>query len=204
MRLARYSIGNVVWGRESIWLNDRGEIAAATTYAGGLPFEAIRTEYRGALSQLIRTAISDRMKELAALSVAIKPLASRNFAIAGVRLIDGKSDTSLENATVIVRDGRIAAVGPRTQTIVPPGVPIMEAHGATLLPGLWEMHTHFAQVDYGPAYLAAGVTTARDCGGEFEFITAVRDLINKGSGLGQHLLLAGLVDRSGTGTFGVN
>jgi imidazolonepropionase-like amidohydrolase len=204
VRLARYSIGNVVWGRESIWLNDRGEIAAATTYAGGLPFEAIRAEYRGALSQLIRTAISDRMKELAALSVAIKPLASRNFAIAGVRLIDGKSDTSLENATVIVRDGRIAAVGPRTQTIVPPGVPVMEAHGATLLPGLWEMHAHFAQVDYGPAYLAAGVTTARDCGGEFEFITAVRDLINKGNGLGPHLLLAGLVDRGGAGTFGVN
>jgi imidazolonepropionase-like amidohydrolase len=50
--------------------------------------------------------------------------------------------------------------------------------------------------------LAAGVTTARDCGDEFEFITAVRDLINQRGGIGPHLLLAGLVDGSGTGTFG--
>ena len=66
------------------------------------------------------------------------------------------------------------------------------------------MHAHFAQVEWGPAYLAAGVTSARDCGGEFEFITAVRDLIESGGGLGPRLVLAGLVDRSGTGTFGVN
>jgi imidazolonepropionase-like amidohydrolase len=66
------------------------------------------------------------------------------------------------------------------------------------------MHAHFAQVEYGPAYLAAGVTTARDCGEEFEFITAARDLINDHGGLGPRLLLAGLVDGSGTGTFGVN
>lgn len=52
--------------------------------------------------------------------------------------------------------------------------------------------------------LAAGVTSARDCGGEFEFITGVRDLINSGRGLGPQLLLAGLVDRSGTGAFTVN
>ena len=66
------------------------------------------------------------------------------------------------------------------------------------------MHAHFAQVEWGPAYLAAGVTTARDCGAEFEFITAVRDLIHGGKGLGPQLVLAGLVDGSGTGTFGVN
>ncbi len=55
-----------------------------------------------------------------------------------------------------------------------------------------------------PRISAAGVTSARDCGGEFEFITAVRDLIQGGRGLGPRLVLAGLVDRSGTGTFGVN
>jgi imidazolonepropionase-like amidohydrolase len=87
---------------------------------------------------------------------------------------------------------------------VPGGIPVIDGHGQSLLPGLWEMHAHFAQAEWGPTYLAAGVTTARDCGGEFEFITAVRDLIESGSGLGPRLVLAGLVDRSGTGTFGVN
>ncbi len=56
------------------------------------------------------------------------------------------------------------------------------------------MHAHFEQVEWGPIYLAAGVTTVRDCGNEFEFITAVRDAIAQGRGLGPRLLLAGFVD----------
>ena len=99
-----------------------------------------------------------------------------------------------------MRDGRIVSVRPGTGNVPAGGI---DAHGLTLLPGLWEMHAHFAQVEYGPAYLAAGVTTARDCGEEFEFITAARDEINTLGGLGPRLILAGLVDGSGTGTFGV-
>jgi imidazolonepropionase-like amidohydrolase len=56
------------------------------------------------------------------------------------------------------------------------------------------MHAHFEQVEWGPIYLAAGVTTVRDCGNEFEFITAVRDSIAQRRGLGPRLLLAGFVD----------
>jgi imidazolonepropionase-like amidohydrolase len=199
--LTRYSIANVVWGRESVWLNDQQEIAAAVSYAGNLPIEAVRPEYRDALVQFIRSALADRIKELA--SLPVKPVAQGSFAIANARLIDGTGAESVGNATVIVRDGKIVAAGHGSEPgNVPRGVQVIDAHGATLLPGLWEMHAHFAQVEYGPAYLAAGVTTARDCGGEFEFITAARDLINHRGGIGPHLLLAGLVDGSGTGTFG--
>jgi imidazolonepropionase-like amidohydrolase len=202
--LTRYSVGNVVWGRETVWLNQSGEIAGGVSYAGGLPLEAVRTEYRSAFPQLIHSAIADRMKELAAMRRSIPPLAGSEFAIAGAMLIDGTGTAPVPDAVVVVRDGRIAAAGPRSQVAVPPGMPVVDGRGATLLPGLWEMHAHFAQTEWGPAYLAAGVTTARDCGGEFEFITAVRDLIESGNGLGPRLVLAGLVDRSGTGTFGVN
>jgi imidazolonepropionase-like amidohydrolase len=195
--LTRYSIANVVWGRESVWLNDRQEIAAAVSYAGNLPIEAVRPEYRDALPQFIRSAVADRIKELA--SLPVKPVAQGSFAITNAKVIDGTGAEPVANGTVIVRDGKIAAAG---RANVPQGLRTIDAHGATLLPGLWEMHAHFAQVEYGPAYLAAGVTTARDCGGEFEFITAVRDLINHRDGIGPHLLLAGLVDGSGTGTFG--
>jgi hypothetical protein len=204
VRLTRYSLGNVVWGRETIWLNDAGEIAGGVSYAGGLPLEAIRSEYRSAFPQLIRAAVADRMKELAAARAGLATLESGAFAIAGATLIDGTDAAPVPDAVVVVRDGRIAAAGPRSQVVVPKGMRVVDGHGATLLPGLWEMHAHFAQVEWGPAYLAAGVTTARDCGGEFEFITAVRDLIESGRGLGPKLVLAGLVDRSGTGTFGVN
>jgi imidazolonepropionase-like amidohydrolase len=43
----------------------------------------------------------------------------------------------------------------------------------------------------------------RDCGNEFEFITAVRDAVGQGRGLGPRLLLAGVVDGTSTYTIGV-
>ena len=46
------------------------------------------------------------------------------------------------------------------------------------------MHAHFEQVEWGPVYLAAGVTTVRDVGNEFDFITAVRDAIKARSRAG--------------------
>jgi imidazolonepropionase-like amidohydrolase len=65
------------------------------------------------------------------------------------------------------------------------------------------MHTHFTQVEWAPVYLAAGVTTVRDMGNEFEFITAVRDAIDSQRSLGPRILLAGLVDGGGPNAFGV-
>jgi imidazolonepropionase-like amidohydrolase len=44
----------------------------------------------------------------------------------------------------------------------------------------------------------------RDCGNEFEFITAVRDAVAQGRGLGPRLLLAGVVDGAGVYTLGIN
>ena len=204
VKLTRYSVGNVVWGRETLWLNTAGAIAGGVSYAGGLPLEAVREEYSAAFPQLLRSALNDRMRELTATRKAIPPIASGEFAIAGATLIDGTGAAPVPDSVVVVRNGRIVAAGPRGQVTVPQGVAVIDGHGQSLLPGLWEMHAHFAQAEWGPTYLAAGVTTARDCGGEFEFITAVRDLIESGTGLGPRLVLAGLVDRSGTGTFGVN
>jgi imidazolonepropionase-like amidohydrolase len=66
------------------------------------------------------------------------------------------------------------------------------------------MHAHYEQVEWGAIYLASGVTTARDVGNEFEFITAVRDAIDSGRGIGPRLVLAGIVDGSGPKGVGVD
>ena len=202
--LTRYAIRNVVWGRETVWLDGSGTIAAATTHAAGMPIEAIRPEYAAALPQLIRVAIADRMKESARLKREMPVLAGGSFAIEGATLIDGTGRTPLADAVVVVRDGQIVSAGPRSNVTVPAGMKRIDARGKTLLPGLWEMHAHFMQAEWGPTYLAAGVTTARDLGNEFEFIVAMRDAIAKGEALGPHLLLAGLVDGRGPTTFGTN
>jgi imidazolonepropionase-like amidohydrolase len=57
-------------------------------------------------------------------------------------------------------------------------------------------------VEFGPALLSAGITTARDCGGELEFLLSVRQAIDKERQLGPRLLLAGLIDSGGPLAFG--
>ena len=58
------------------------------------------------------------------------------------------------------------------------------------------MHSHFEQAEWGPAYLAAGVTTVRDCGNEFEYINAIKAAIDSHKGVGPHILKAGIIDGS--------
>jgi imidazolonepropionase-like amidohydrolase len=85
---------------------------------------------------------------------------------------------------------------------IPAGMRLINGEGQTLLPGLWEMHVHFSGVEFGPALLAAGITTARDCGGEFDYLVAQRDAVAKRNATGPRLLLAGLVDAGGDKAFG--
>ena len=49
-------------------------------------------------------------------------------------------------STVIIVGDRITAVG-GAATPVPAGARVIDAHGRTLLPGLWDMHVHIGGVD---------------------------------------------------------
>jgi imidazolonepropionase-like amidohydrolase len=199
VRLSRYTIANLVFGREVLWMNDSGRLAAVMTFAGGLPQELVLDEYEPAMGELVHSGVRQEMLDLADLGHQIKPEAEGSYAIVGARLIDGTGATAVENATVVVRDGRIVSAG---HGDVPAGLRVIHAEGQSLLPGLWEMHTHYSGVEFGPALLAAGVTTARDCGGELEFLTQVRKKIDEEYALGPRLLLAGLIDSGGPLAFG--
>jgi imidazolonepropionase-like amidohydrolase len=143
---------------------------------------------------------------MATLADISKQFQSRNagkLALKGATLIDGTGRAPTANAVVVIDGDRIVAVGSANEIRIPQDATVFDAKGKTILPGLWDMHAHFEQVEWGPIYLAAGVTTVRDCGNEFEFITAVRDALRDGHGLGPRLLLAGVVDGSGPSAIGV-
>ncbi|HEX6823727.1 MAG TPA: amidohydrolase family protein [Candidatus Sulfotelmatobacter sp.] len=203
-RLDRYTIEGLIWGRETLWFDShRNLVAAISTDAEFDHFEAIRNGYESALGDFVGRAGADGMAALAEISRGIPGSRASTLAITGATLIDGTGATPVEDAAVVVHNGRIVAAGPRAKVKIPHGAQIVDAHGKTMLPGLWDMHAHFEQVEWGPIYLAAGVTTVRDCGNELEFITAVRDAVAQGRGLGPRLLLAGIVDGSGPMAIGV-
>ena len=203
-KLDRYTVEGLIWGRETLWFDaNRNLVAEVSTDAEFDHFEAIRDGYESALGDFVGRAGTDGMNALAEISKGISGSRAATLAIVGGTLIDGTGAAPVADAAVVIHDGRIVAAGPRSKVKIPKDANVVDAHGKTILPGLWDMHAHFEQVEWGPIYLAAGVTTARDCGNEFEFITAVRDAVAQGRGLGPRLLLAGVVDGTSTYTIGV-
>ena len=200
VRLSRYTVANLLFGREILWMNDSNRLVALMTFAGGLPQEVVLDEYAEATSSLVNSGVRQEMLDLADLERQVPVQAQGTYAIVGARLIDGTGAPALENASVLVRNGRIAASG--SHVAIPPGTRIVHAEGQTLLPGLWEMHVHYSGVEFGPALLSAGITTARDCGGELLFLTTLRREVEERHALGPRLLLAGLIDAGGPLAFG--
>src|SRR5262245_6406102 len=81
------------------------------------------------------------------------------YVVRDVRVFDG--ETVAERRTVVINDGRIAAVGDST-VVVPPGAQEIAGEGRTLLPGLMDAHIHlplFAPADALQQILAFGVTS---------------------------------------------
>jgi imidazolonepropionase-like amidohydrolase len=196
-----FTIEGVIWGAESLLLDkfDFQVVAAATT-AGVLAFEAVASELPDAKATYLAGLM--RQHALSTPRAAVTPLQRSTFALTGGRLIDGTGAAAIEPSTVIIRDGRIEAAGPAGTVPVPRGVPIVDVTGKTVLPGLWDMHAHVGQTEWGPVYLAAGVTTARDMGGEFDTAVTLRDSWKTGRSVGPRLLLAGLIDGPGPASFG--
>ncbi len=81
--LTRYAIDNLIFGRETLWMDAAGNLAAAMTFAGGLPMEAVRTEYEPAFPQLYKSGVAQEMVNLQTLTRAVKPEHAGSFAITG-------------------------------------------------------------------------------------------------------------------------
>jgi len=87
-------------------------------------------------------------------------------AIVGATVFDA-TGAAPRLANVVIRDGRIAAVGPGVKA--PRGARVIDARGQALLPGFYDLHTHWtpsglpgATPQIAAAYVAAGVTTVSD------------------------------------------
>jgi imidazolonepropionase-like amidohydrolase len=202
--LERYTVEGPIWGRESMWFDSQRNLVALVSVDAEFDhFEAVRDGYEEGLGTFVAQAGADGMAALSEISKTISGSHAKTMALVGGTLVDGTGREAMKDSVVVIQEGRIVAAGASSTTTIPPDATRIDVHEKTILPGLWDMHAHFEQVEWGPIYLAAGATTVRDCGNEFEFITAVRDAISQGKGLGPRMLLAGIVDGSGPLQLGV-
>ena len=88
-------------------------------------------------------------------------------AFTGLRLIDGTDKAPIENATIVVRDGRIAAAGPSASVTIPAGAERVSLAGKHVIPGLINAHGHANNLDKDlDTYAKYGVTTVFSLGND--------------------------------------
>ncbi len=129
----------------------------------------------------------------AGISLAQAPVVFEN-----VTVVPMDRDRVIERQTVVVRDGRIAEIGPAGKVRAPAGATRIEGRGKYLMPGLAEMHGHLPGPQTPPEvtenilflYVANGVTTVRGMQGHPSQLE-LRRRVAEGSLLGPALYLAG-------------
>lgn len=128
------------------------------------------------------------------------------LAIVGVRILPSPDAPTLEDGTVVLREGRIVAVGPRRSTRVPRDALRIDGRDATLVAGFWNSHVHLLHDDFigaraTPAarlehrlretFTRRGFTTVFDIASRLDDALAVRARIESGEVAGPRILTVG-------------
>jgi imidazolonepropionase-like amidohydrolase len=189
------------WGRQTLWLDKENRLVAAVNLGSDVETNlyAFSDGYESSTSFFLKRAVEDGIERLTQLANELSPKSTAPLALVGGTLIDGTGKPATPNAVVVIEGDRIVAVGPRATIKIPDGAKIVDVTGKFLLPGLWDMHAHLYQTEFGPTYLAAGITTARDVGNDTETGTSLRDAAKEKRGLGPRMLLAGYIDGKNEG-----
>ncbi len=124
------------------------------------------------------------------------------IALTGARLITMTGDEVIEDGTVVVRGNRIVAVGPRQAVTVPTDARTMDVRGATIMPGIIDVHWHGGMTGEGiqpqeswvlDASLAFGVTTLHDPSNDTQGIFSSSELQRAGMLRGPRIFSTGTI-----------
>jgi imidazolonepropionase-like amidohydrolase len=133
---------------------------------------------------------------------AVQP-AEGIIAIRDVTVFPSPTDPRVDHATILLRDGRIAEIGPGVA--VPPEARILSCAGCTAMAGFWNLHVHFTEpkwtfAAWKPAatlnaqladmLTSRGFSTVADLGSDPRVSVSLRRRIESGELLGPKIYLA--------------
>ncbi|WP_262693158.1 Xaa-Pro dipeptidase [Kordiimonas aquimaris] len=149
---------------------------------------------------------------LASTSIAAIEANAKDYFVTADAMIDVVDGKRIERPAILVRHGRISAIGTQGQLEAPQGIEVVNLEGQTLMPGLMDMHVHLSSDAEAPFYaglgqsiprqtvvavknarrtLMAGFTTVRNVGAGGYSVIGVRDGINAGDIIGPRIYAAG-------------
>jgi imidazolonepropionase-like amidohydrolase len=141
--------------------------------------------------------------------------ADKTLALVGARIYPSPSARAIEDGVVLVRAGRIVAVGAQGGVKIPRGARRLDCAGLTLTAGFWNSHVHFTELKWEQAATLPapqltrqmqemltryGFTTVFDTGSYWEITKHIRRRVERGEVLGPKIFSAGeiLFPKGGT------
>ena len=180
----------------AVWLDEQGGLFASQIDW----FISIRPEHQAILPALRTIELRYRDAQGEALARKHQPAPASSIAVVGGDLFDSERGVVVPRTTVLIQGERISAVGPADSVRVPAGATVIDAAGKTVMPGMWDMHTHLFHVSQsasGPAQLATGLTTVRDLASDVDVAVSHRDRAARGAILSPRIILAGFMEGPG-------
>jgi imidazolonepropionase-like amidohydrolase len=120
-------------------------------------------------SESLTSTLLDRQKQIeSALFVSIAKKYSQEppggICFQKVNYFDAEKGRLVRNANVFVENGIISKISFDKKPAIKEAMLLVDGRGKTLLPGLWDMHTHPSSDLDGILHIAAGITNIRDMG----------------------------------------
>jgi imidazolonepropionase-like amidohydrolase len=186
-----YAIAGLGFQPVNVWLDQDGELFATLDGFSSL----VLVGWEGTLPALRTEQDRQDARRRVEQARSLQRVPSGPVAIEHANLFDAETSTMRTGTTVLIAERRIAAVGPDGTIDIPAGAERIDAAGRSLLPGLWDMHTH-PDLDDGPLFIAAGVTSIRDMAAEPDKPQRLR-VFDTGEAIGPRVVYAGIIDGRG-------
>ena len=139
-------------------------------------------------------------------------IARGEIALVGARIVTMRGADSaqevIEDGAVVVRDGRIVAVGPRGEVEIPSGAEVVDVAGKTIIPGMVDVHAHggMGSLEIIPqqnwmqlSNLSFGVTTIHDPSNDSSEIFSAAELQRAGKIVAPRIYSTGTILYGATG-----
>jgi Amidohydrolase family len=191
-RVFAYEIAGLGFTPDFIWLDEDNSFFASVNNW----FSIIREGWESSVPLLLKKQDELEAGRTIRLARTLTRKPTTPLAFTNANLFDAETGKTLPNMSVVVEGNRIKAVGKNGIVNVPQHAEIIDAHGKTLMPGLWDMHVHIFP-NNGLMYLAAGVTSVRDMGNDSEALLALKRKIEANKEIGPRILMAGFMDGRG-------
>lgn len=187
-----YLINGLDFQPSPIWIGPDGAMASVSTWVSVVPSGS-----EADIPAMMAAQEKQRNERSARLARELVHVPEGDLVIRHARLFDPRDLSVSESMSVLVRGERIVRVAPDAALEgVSADAEILDARGRFLLPGLWDNHQHFSELD-GLLDLANGVTSARDMANDTDAFLQRVARFEAGTEIGPRVLRAGIIDGTG-------